>query len=164
MHVIVGDSTMTETTTLLKVANTRLVLEMLEAGIEIRPMAVTHPVHAIREMSRELTGTCPDSLTAAPTLTNLMIQLDHLVDVHRYMHASGWDRDDRHDVERAVALWERVLDAIETGDHDSVASDIDWAAKLRLIRRVQDKTGVDLAHPRLAQIDLTYHDIRPGRG
>src|SRR5699024_10291565 len=33
-----------------------------------------------------------------------------------------------------------------------------------LIRRVQDKTGVDLAHPRLAQIDLTYHDIRPGRG
>ncbi|HJC28799.1 MAG TPA: Pup--protein ligase [Candidatus Dietzia intestinipullorum] len=164
MHVIVGDSTMTETTTLLKVASTRLVLEMLEAGIEIRPMAVTHPVRAIREVSRDLTGTCPVSLTDGTTMTALEIQREFLGAVHRYLDAGGWDRDDRPDVERAVALWERVLDAIETGDHDSVASDIDWAAKLRLIRRVQDKTGVDLAHPRLAQIDLTYHDIRPGRG
>src|SRR5699024_4841434 len=111
----------------------------LEAGIEIRPMAVTHPVRAIREVSRDLTGTCPVSLTDGTTMTALEIQREFLGAVHRYLDAGGWDRDDRPDVERAVALWERVLDAIETGDHDSVASDIDWAAKLRLIRRVQDK-------------------------
>ncbi|HHX85694.1 MAG TPA: Pup--protein ligase [Actinomycetales bacterium] len=164
MHVIVGDSNMIETTTLLKVASTRLVLEMFEAGMELRPMAVAHPVRAIREVSRDLTGTRPVALTDGTTMTALEIQREFLAAVHRYLDAGGWERDDRPDVERAVALWERVLDAVESGDHDSIAADIDWAAKLRLVRQVQDRTGADLDHPRLAQIDLTYHDVRPGRG
>ena len=164
MHVIVGDSNMIETTTLLKVASTRLVLEMLEAGVELRPMAVSHPVRAIREISRDLTGTRPVTMTDRTTMTALDIQREFLAAVHRYLDSGGWERDDRDVVTECVALWERVLDAVESGDHDWIAADIDWAAKLRLIRQVQDKTGVDLDHPRLAQIDLTYHDIRPGRG
>jgi len=164
MHVIVGDSNMIETTTLLKVASTRLVLEMLEAGVQLRPMAVSHPVRAIREVSRDLTGTRPVALTDGTTMSALEIQREFLAAVHRYLDAGGWERDDRPDVERAVALWERVLDAVESGDHDAIASDVDWAAKLRLIRQVQERTGADLDHPRLAQLDLTYHDVRPGRG
>ncbi len=164
MHVIVGDSNMIETTTLLKIASTRLVLEMFEAGVGIRPMAVAHPVRAIREVSRDLTGTRPVLLADGTSMSALEIQREFLGAVHRYLDAGGWERDDRPDVEAAVALWERVLDAVESGDHDSIAADIDWAAKLRLIRQVREKTGVDLDHPRLAQIDLTYHDIRPGRG
>lgn len=164
MHVIVGDSNMIETTTLLKVASTRLVLEMLEAGIEIRPMAVAHPVRAIREVSRDLTGSRPIALTDGTSMTALEIQREFLDAVQRYLEAGGWERPDRPDVEKAVTLWERVLDAVESGDYDSIAADIDWAAKLRLIRQVQNKTGVDLDHPRLAQLDLTYHDVRPGRG
>ncbi|HMT50768.1 Pup--protein ligase [Dietzia sp. UBA5065] len=164
MHVIVGDSNMIETTTLLKVASTRLVLEMLEAGVALRPMAVAHPVRAIREISRDLTGTRPVAMTDGSTMSALEIQREFLSAVHRYLDAGGWERDDRADVEGCVALWERVLDAVESGDHESIAADVDWAAKLRLIRQVQGRTGVDLDHPRLAQIDLTYHDIRPGRG
>ncbi|AWH95467.1 Pup--protein ligase [Dietzia psychralcaliphila] len=164
MHVIVGDSNMIETTTLLKIASTRLVLEMLEAGVELRPMAIAHPVRAIREISRDLSGTRPVGLTDGTTMSALEIQREFLAAVHRHLGRGGWERDDRDDVERCVALWERVLDAVESGDHDSIAGDIDWAAKLRLIRQVQGRTGVDLDHPRLAQIDLTYHDIRPGRG
>jgi proteasome accessory factor A len=164
MHVIVGDSNMIETTTLLKVASTRLVLEMLEAGVALRPMTVAHPVRAIREISRDLTGTRPIGLTDGTTMSALEIQREFLGAVQRYLDAGGWERDDRDEVLKCVTLWERVLDAVESGDHDSIASDIDWAAKLRLIRQVQGKTGVDLDHPRLAQIDLTYHDIRPGRG
>ncbi|GAA1722947.1 proteasome accessory factor A [Dietzia kunjamensis subsp. schimae] len=164
MHVIVGDSNMIETTTLLKIASTRLVLEMLEAGVELRPMAVAHPVRAIREISRDLTGTRPVAMTDGTTMTALEIQREFLAAVQRYLDSGGWERDDRPDIERCVALWERVLDAVESGDHESIAADIDWAAKLRLIRQVQAKTGVDLDHPRLSQIDLTYHDVRPGRG
>ncbi|WP_314033665.1 Pup--protein ligase [Dietzia sp. CH92] len=164
MHVIVGDSNMIETTTLLKVASTRLVLEAIEAGTALRPMAVAHPVRAIREISRDLTGTRPVAMTDGSTMSALEIQREFLATVHRYLDAGGWERDDRPDVEYCVALWERILDAVESGDHDAIAADVDWAAKLRLIRQVQDRTGVDLDHPRLAQLDLTYHDIRPGRG
>ena len=164
MHVIVGDSNMIETTTLLKIATTRLVLEAIEAGVELRPMAVSHPVRAIREISRDLTGTRPVTMTDGTTMNALEIQREFLASVHRYLDAGGWERQDRDVVTDCVALWERVLDAVESGDHSSIAADIDWAAKLQLIRQIQDKTGADLNHPRLAQIDLTYHDIRPGRG
>jgi proteasome accessory factor A len=36
LHVIVGDSNMCETTTLLKVGSAALVLEMIEAGVALR--------------------------------------------------------------------------------------------------------------------------------
>ena len=164
MHVIVGDSNMIETTTLLKVASTRLVLEMLEAGIEVPDMAVSHPVRAIREISRDLTGRRRVSLASGATMSALEIQREFLAGARRHLEAGGWERDDRPDVEFAVDLWERVLDAVESGDHASIAEHVDWAAKLRLIDQVRERTGCGLDHPRLAQIDLTYHDIRPGRG
>ena len=91
-------------------------------------------------------------MTDGTTMTALEIQREFLAAVHRYLDSGGWERDDRPDIERCVALWERVLDAVESGDHESIAADIDWAAKLRLIRQVQEKSGVDLDHPRLSQI------------
>lgn len=164
MHVIVGDSNMIETTTLLKVASTRLVLELLEAGVPLRPMAVAHPVRAIREISRDLTGRHPVALADGTTASALEIQREFLAAAHRHLADGGWERDDRPDVERAVALWERVLDAVESGDHSTIAADVDWAAKLRLVEQVRERSGAGLGDPRIAQLDLTYHDVRPGRG
>ena len=63
-----------------------------------------------------------------------------------------------------IELWERALDAVDSGDYSSIATEIDWAAKLQLIRAYQDKGGLELDDPKLAQVDLTYHDVRPGRG
>jgi proteasome accessory factor A len=65
---------------------------------------------------------------------------------------------------RVLDLWERTLDAIEKDDLDAVSTEIDWVIKHRLIQRYQERHGLDLASPRLAQIDLAYHDIRRGRG
>lgn len=164
MHVIVGDSNMIETTTLLKVASTRLVLEALEAGESMADLAIANPVRAIREISRDLTGTRPVTLADGRTMSALELQRAYLDLARRYLEAGGWERDDRDLVADMVALWERTLDAVESGDYSTIARDIDWAAKLQLIRAYQDKAGYELDHPRLAQIDLTYHDLRPGRG
>src|SRR3712207_5693373 len=56
LHVIVGDSNMSETTTLLKVTITDLVLRMIEAGVPIKDMALENPIRAIREISHDTTG------------------------------------------------------------------------------------------------------------
>src|SRR3712207_9300290 len=56
LHVIVGDSNMNETTTLLKVAVTDLVLRMIEAGVPIKDMSLENPIRAIREISHDMTG------------------------------------------------------------------------------------------------------------
>jgi proteasome accessory factor A len=61
-------------------------------------------------------------------------------------------------------LWRRTLDAVDSGDLDLVAREIDWVIKLRLIERYRAKHGLDLSHPRVAQLDLAYHDISRRRG
>src|SRR5207245_2577570 len=56
LHVIVGDSNMSETTTLLKVTITDLVLRMIEQGVVLRDMTLENPIRAIREISHDMTG------------------------------------------------------------------------------------------------------------
>src|SRR5687768_11847104 len=56
LHVIVGDSNMSETTTLLKVTMTDLVLRMIEAGVPIKDMTLENPIRAIREISHDMSG------------------------------------------------------------------------------------------------------------
>jgi hypothetical protein len=57
LHVIVGDSNMSETTTLLKVGSADLVLRMLEErGRPLRDLALENPIRAIREISHDMTG------------------------------------------------------------------------------------------------------------
>ena len=164
MHVIVGDSNMIETSTMLKVASTRLVLELLESGVSMSHLAIANPVRAIREISRDLTGTAELSLADGTTTNALAIQREFLSAVKTYFDGGGGERPDREDYVAMIELWERALDAVESGDPSSIATEIDWAAKLQLIRAYQDKGGLELDDPKLAQVDLTYHDVRPGRG
>jgi proteasome accessory factor A len=59
LHVIVGDSNMCETTTLLKVGSADLVLRMAETGVVMRDLALENPIRAIREMSHDMTVAGP---------------------------------------------------------------------------------------------------------
>jgi proteasome accessory factor A len=61
-------------------------------------------------------------------------------------------------------LWGRVLAAVETGDLSGVEREVDWVTKLKLIERYQSKHDMALSHPRIAQMDLAYHDLRRNRG
>ncbi|PRC54719.1 Pup--protein ligase, partial [Mycobacterium sp. ITM-2017-0098] len=51
LHVIVGDSNLSESTTMLKVGSASLVLEMIEAGVAFRDFSLDNPIRAIREVS-----------------------------------------------------------------------------------------------------------------
>jgi proteasome accessory factor A len=53
---------------------------------------------------------------------------------------------------------------VETQDFSGVDTEIDWIIKKKLIDSYAAKHGMDFTNPRIAQIDLTYHDVRPGRG
>jgi proteasome accessory factor A len=66
--------------------------------------------------------------------------------------------------ERVLELWGRALDAVEEQDFSKIDTEIDWAIKHRLVERYRAKHDLDLSSPRIAQLDLAYHDIRRGRG
>jgi proteasome accessory factor A len=56
LHVVVGDSNMSEPTTLLKVGTTDLVQRVIEAGVIMRDLSLDNAVRALREVSHDMTG------------------------------------------------------------------------------------------------------------
>ncbi|MGX7828369.1 Pup--protein ligase [Actinokineospora sp. 24-640] len=160
LHVIVGDSNMAEPTTLLKVGTANLVLEMIEEGVQFRDFSLDNPIRAIREISHDLTGKRLVRLAGGREASALDIQREYYSKAVE--HVARRSPDPLAD--RVIELWGRVLDAVEAQDLSRIDREIDWAIKHRLIERYRGKHDLDLSSPRIAQLDLAYHDIRRGRG
>jgi len=160
LHVIVGDSNMSETTMLLKIGSTGLVLRMIEAGAALRDMTLDNPVRAIREVSYDMTGRSQLRLANGRTMSALEIQYEYLTRAREFTRMNGLDAVG----ERVLEMWERTLDGIETGNLDKIAREIDWVTKYQLIQRYRAAHDLPLSAPRIAQLDLAYHDVRRGRG
>jgi proteasome accessory factor A len=160
LHVIVGDSNMSETTMLLKVGSTDLVLRMVEAGVVLRDMTLDNPIRAIREVSHDMTGRSRVRLANGREMSALEIQWEYLNRAKDFTEKNGVDPVST----RVLEMWERALTAIEDGNLDKIAREIDWVTKYQLIERYRAKHDLPLSAPRVAQLDLAYHDVHRGRG
>ena len=160
LHVIVGDSNMAEATTLLKVGSANLVLEMIEEGVQFRDFSLDNPIRAIREISHDLTGRRLVRLAGGREASALDIQREYYS--HAVEHVAK--RSPNPIADRVIELWGRTLDSVEQQDLSRIDREIDWAIKHRLVERYRAKHGMELSSPRIAQLDLAYHDIRRGRG
>ncbi len=160
LHVIVGDSSMNEVTTLLKVGSADIVLRMIEAGVTLKDLTLENPIRAIREVSHDITGRRTVRLTSGREISALDIQREYQSKASEFIDRYGGGPV----AKRVVDLWEKVLKAVEGDDLGSVEREIDWVTKLRLIERYRDRHSLPMSSPRVAQLDLAYHDIRRGRG
>jgi proteasome accessory factor A len=161
LHVIVGDSNMSETTMLLKVGATDLVLRMIEAGTVMRDLTLENPIRAIREVSHDITGRRKVRLASGREASALEVQREYYEKAVDFCERRGIRTGT---VEQVLELWGRTLDAIETEDLDRIGTEIDWVMKYKLIERYRSKNNMTMSHPRVAQIDLAYHDIHRRRG
>lgn len=148
MHVIVGDSNMAEGSTLVKVAATNLILAAAEAG-ERFGIELSDPMRAIREFSSDLTGTVTAELTDGRRMSAVAIQRYYL-DAVAELATEPWH-------ELAVDLWRRGIDAVDSGQHEAVETELDWAIKQKLIQGYADRAGASSAG--LKRLALAYHDI-----
>jgi len=160
LHVIVGDSTMSETTALLKVGTTDLVLRMIEAGIVMRDLTLENPIRAIREVSHDMTCKRKVKLANGREATALEIQREYFAKASDFVDRRGGDPV----VKRVLDLWGRTLDAIGSGDLSLVEREIDWVTKYTLMDRYMARDDLPLSSPRIAQLDLAYHDVNRSRG
>ncbi|TWV56565.1 Pup--protein ligase [Streptomyces misionensis] len=161
LHVIVGDSNMSETTMLLKVGATDLVLRMIEAGTVMRDLTLENPIRAIREVSHDITGRRKVRLASGREASALEVQREYFDKAVDFCDRRGIRTGT---VARVLELWGRALEAIETEELDRIATEIDWVMKYKLIERYRTKHNMTMSHPRVAQIDLAYHDIHRRRG
>lgn len=161
LHVIVGDSNMSETTMLLKVGATDLVLRMIEAGTVMRDLTLENPIRAIREVSHDITGRRKVRLASGREASALEVQREYYEKAVDFVERRGVRTGT---VDQVLELWGRTLDSIEAEDLDRIGTEIDWVMKYKLIERYRAKHNMTMSHPRVAQIDLAYHDIHRRRG
>ncbi|MFI0811700.1 Pup--protein ligase [Streptomyces echinatus] len=161
LHVIVGDSNMSETTMLLKVGATDLVLRMIEAGTVMRDLTLENPIRAIREVSHDITGRRKVRLASGREASALEVQREYFDKALDFCERRGIRTGT---VAQVLELWGRTLEAIENEELDRIETEIDWVMKYKLIERYRAKHNMTMSHPRVAQIDLAYHDIHRRRG
>ena len=161
LHVIVGDSNMSETTMLLKVGATDLVLRMIEAGTVMRDLTLENPIRAIREVSHDITGRRKVRLASGREASALDIQQEYFSKAVEFCERRGIRSGV---VAQVLDLWGRALEAIGSGDLGKIGTEIDWVMKYQLIERYRSRDNITMSHPRVAQIDLAYHDIHRRRG
>ena len=125
-------------------------------------LRIVEPVRELRAVSHDPSLRHAMRLQDGRTVTALQLQVEYLDRARKYV-------DDRYgsdvDPQTAQVLteWESVLTRLAE-DPMLLAGELDWVAKLRLLRGFADRDGLDWSSPRLHAIDLQYADIRPGKG
>ena len=159
LHVIVGDSNMSEYATFLKVGAASIVLRMLEdPGVVLRDMTLENPIRAIREISHDLDLQRPVKLANGRELTAWEIQSEYLERALRYAQSHEMSPQEK----QALDMWEHVMDGLAR-DPMSLGREVDWVTKRELLEAYMARHDLNLGDPRVALVDLQYHDIRRSR-
>ena len=160
LHVIVGDSNMSEYTTYLKVGVMAILLRMVEdPSCSLADMTLENPIRAIREIGHDQSLSRKVRLATGREVTALEIQSEYLNRALKYADQVGFPPDEM----RALQMWQHVMSNLEI-DPLKLHRELDWVIKHNLIEAYRERHQLPLGHPKIALIDLQYHDIRRSRG
>ncbi|HEX8804543.1 MAG TPA: depupylase/deamidase Dop, partial [Acidimicrobiales bacterium] len=163
LHVIVGDANLSEVATFLKVGTTALVLAMIEDDFLPRDLSLATPVAALRRVSYDVGLQQPLELLDGGRMTALEMQWEYLDRAKKYAEEQGLECIGPPEVgAELVRRWEDVLTGLES-DPESVAHQVDWVAKRRVVDAYRARGDLRWDDARLAAMDLQYHDLRPGK-
>jgi proteasome accessory factor A len=160
LHVIVGDSNMSEYATFLKVGATSILLRMLEdPSVVLRDMTLENPIRAIREISHDTTCKRRVRLANGREASAIDIQSEYLSRALRYRDQKGLSKLE----DKALDMWEHCLTQLDK-DPFTLDRECDWVIKHRLIEGYRNRHSLPLTHPKIALMDLQYHDVNRARG
>jgi proteasome accessory factor PafA2 len=159
LHVIIGDANMSEYTTYLKVGTTMIVLQMIEDGYVVEDLELRNPVRALHDVSHDPTCKVRLPLKNGKKMTPIEFQQCFHQLAQRYVAAHS---DCQALYASLVQEWGTVLDCLDR-DPMELHREIDWVMKLHLLTNYMERRSSSWDDPRIAMMDLQYHDIRPDR-
>ena len=110
LHVIVGDSNMSEYASFLKVGATSILLTMLEDKAQVlRDLTLENPIRAIREISQDMTLTQKVRLANGRDITALEIQSEYLERALKYSDSKGFAEDEPRHLECGNTSWNNSI-------------------------------------------------------
>lgn len=159
LHVIVGDANMAEYSTYLKIGATAAVITLIEEEFRLPTLELADPVAAIKEVSRDLQVNRKLRLADGRHFTAIEIQRAYLEAAQSFYATRELDPITKD----VLAQWGRILDRLAS-DPMQLATEIDWIIKLELLQSYMSRKGCDWKDPRIAMMDLQYHDVRLEKG
>src|SRR5438105_8096601 len=150
---------MSEVTTLMKVGITGLVLRMVEENTVMRDLTLENPIRAIREISHDITCRRRVRLANGREASAIDIQSEYLNRALRYSETKGLSPLE----EQALKMWEHCLTKLEV-DPLALDRECDWVIKHKLVEGYRERHNLPLTHPKVALMDLQYHDVNRQRG
>jgi len=165
LHVIIGDANLSEISTYLKIGSATLVLAMIEDGWLRQngiDLAVENPVAALRAVSHDPSLQHQVHLRDGRKMTAVQLQMEYCEQARKHVEDRlGSDVDPQ--TADVLSRWESTLDRLES-DPMSLADELDWVAKLKLLEGYRQRENLDWDAPKLHLVDLQYADVRQDKG
>ncbi|MFQ5698351.1 MAG: depupylase/deamidase Dop [Myxococcota bacterium] len=159
LHVIVGDSNMSEISTYMRVGTTAIVLALIEDGAIDRDLTINEPVRVIKEVSHDPACKRQYAMGRGGRRTAIQIQEEYLEAALRYFSSRQTDPL----VKDVLVRWEQMLAKL-ADDPMQLDREVDWVIKRTVIERYMRGKRLHWSDSRVAMLDLQYHDLRPERG
>ena len=164
LHLLVGDTNMSEYAIALKVGTTALVLDAIEKHYDIYgeklPMPnidLLDPIAAIKHISRDSSLEWYVEMQNGRVTTAIDIQREYVSFVREMITEMN------ETAEWVLTEWESVLDDLEV-DWTRLTTRIDWAAKKWFLEALIEAEQLTWDDPWLKSLDLEYHNIDPDNG
>jgi proteasome accessory factor A len=160
LHVIVGDATMMEVATYVRVGVTALMLRALASADDadrlIEGTALASPVAAFQQVSRDLGVREKLALKGGGRARAVDIQRRCFDFVVATLGAGGDQAESADLLER----WSGLLDGL-VADPASVARQVEWVAKWQLLEGLRQRGALGWDAPKLRAADLRWTDVDP---
>ena len=156
LHLISGDANMSEWQTAMKVGMTKLVLNLLLRDISVSGVAMSDPVQAIKEISRNLYDQKPVPMKNGGEMFASEI-------LESYLHVCQSFSPKDKESSWVLGEWASALEDFRR-DPSLLSDRVDWVAKKELFDSFRQEQSLAANDPWLQSLDLAYHDLDPEEG
>ena len=157
IHLLVGDSTMSEFATAMKMGTTTLILEIMQLGVAKKEWILADSVQSMRSISRDQEFKWGVTLASGATSTALELQLDMLNTCKKHLSGTNAETD------WILENWASVLTDLPKGP-EAVLGRVDWASKYWMLSEFKNEENLDWHDPWLKSLDLEYHNLNKESG
>jgi len=132
---------------------------MVEDDFIADDLSLAQPVRSMRTISHDPSCRATVDLADGRSVTAVELQWEYLKLAKKYAQDNETDAGSADVLDR----WESVLEGLESNPM-SLAGQLDWVAKLKLLAAYRERDGLSWDHSKLKLIDLQYHDVQRSKG
>jgi len=157
IHLLVGDSNMSEFATAMKMGTTTLMLDLMEQGFAKKEWILAESVGTMRSISRDQEFKWEIILRDGNRSTALELQWEILKCAKAHLGGSNLETD------WILENWESVLTDIPKGP-TALLGRVDWASKYWMLSEFKKEENLGWHDAWLKSQDLEYHNLNRQAG